>query len=356
MAKLPPELAAPTSEDGFSLVFAKGARQWFVHLWSNQVVTASIAKAPPLVFRKERSYKFVLPDGVKLEHAGFYATGVASATQRERAVAAYERAVRTKLGEGYALVSDSRVLERAAPHPKPARASAKRVGTLRGFAALEHWGNVARARTDARSVATLAAFEKHSEAEMRFAALVRAPREGAPVTVRGDVMTRAGARAFVWVPGDLHVRGNLALGVDLFVGGDLVVDGVVRDLAEWTHVLVRGNVTAGAIDMGSQLYARGTVSAPLVIVDGTGEIVAKRLETELLVEQGYDHTITGRIEATRRARFDEDADVALGVLESALRATFTRPARAALTKRGERFYFDKRPLVRALEKRARVFA
>ncbi|MFO0668751.1 MAG: hypothetical protein U0235_03845 [Polyangiaceae bacterium] len=355
---LPPELRAPASEGGFSLVFAKGPRQWFVHLWSNQLVTAEIPKAPPLVFRKERSFKFVLPERTKLETSGFYSSTASSATQRKRAVAAYERAIRTKLAEGYTLTADSRLLESAAPRPRPPRRSAAKVASLRGWPALAHCGEVTRASEDRRVTKTLAALADSTEAAVRFSALKKAARvRGAPVVVRGDVLKPPRARSFVWILGDLHVRGNLSLSIDLFVSGNLVVDGVIRDITEWTHVLVLGDVSARAIVMGSQLYAGGAVDAPVVIVDGTGELVAKKgTSSTLLVEQGYDHTLSGKPRAKHRARFDEDAERALVTLERVLRPTFTRPARLALAAKGERFYFDKRPLVAALEQKAHVFA
>ncbi len=358
-AKLPPELQAPTDETSYALLFARKKQQWLLWLWSNQVMSCVVKNAPPLAFVAERTYKFRFPEGTKLETKGFYAAGVPSKEQRRRAVAEYEKQLRARLGEGFELVADSRILEkRAKLRNRPKVLPAAKVAKLAPWPALVYWGTVYGASDDARVVAVAEACEKATEAEVRFAALKRLPKTSEKVVLRGDVADRAFKGKLLWVRGDLHVKGNLELGVSLMVSGDLVVDGVLSDAREWTQILVGGSVKAGAIDMGSQLFAGGAIEAELVVIDGTGELSAsKGLRTKLLVEEGYDHHVRGKVGAAHRVDFTKDAERGVATLEKLLVPKLGAAIREELEAKGEEFYFPKRVVVEAWRaKGAKVWA
>ncbi|MBP6629142.1 MAG: hypothetical protein KBG28_21105 [Kofleriaceae bacterium] len=361
-AKLPPELAAPVDEKGYSLLFAKGKRQWLVHLWSNQVVSCDIANAPPLGFVKELTYRFRLPADVRLESKGFYKHGVPSKTQRERAVAEYNKQVRARLAEGFELVGDSRALDQSANTKARAKAKAgelapSAIKKLAPWDALRYWGTRFVASNDPRVNRIVATCEAASEAAARHAALCKLPSTGDLITITGGVTDRLLREPFLWIPGDLRVKGDLELGVDLFVSGDLTVDGIVRDTREWAHCLVGGNVKAGALFVGSQLYAKGTVTSDLVVVDGTGELVAgKGLTSRLLVEVGYDHKIKARpLRAKHHADFRKDAGRGVSTLEKVLAPALAARFRAELEDQGEDFYFRKKVMLDVCKAKKRVW-
>jgi hypothetical protein len=356
--ELPPHLAASRDEKGYSLLFRKGVRQWFIHLWSNQVTSCAFGKAPPLVFNAKWTYKFELPNSAKLENKGFYAHDVPSAEQRRRAVAEYAAQVLAHIEDGYELVADSRPLEtehkaKSKPRALPTAKAAK----LAPWPALKHWGTRYAASDDPRVQAIATECEDNSEPEVQFAALRSLAASRETVTITGDVSDKAFDGPFLWITGNLHVKGHLELDVDLFVSGNLMVDGIVRDKREWHHLLVGGDVRAELIDMGSQLYAGGKVHAELVLIDGTGEMVAgKGLHTRVLVEEGYDHRITGDLHVRYHAIFANAADEGVATLEKVIAPKIAAAIRRELKAKGEDFYFDKNLVTGAWKKgRDRVF-
>lgn len=116
--------------------------------------------------------------------------------------------------------------------------------------------------------------------------------------------------------GDVHIKGNLNFDMRIYITGNLVVDGVIQDTEEWSPLLVGGNIKAGGIEMGSQIFCAGKISTPLVCIDGTGELlVGEKLEAKLLTEEGYDHHINGRLNVQHHINFAEEEKQPLQELE-----------------------------------------
>jgi hypothetical protein len=337
-AKLPKELEAPSSETEYALLFMKGKRQWVVHLWSNQVTACSIPNAPQLGFRSDNHYKFVLPNRSKLEKKGFYNAKVANKEQRRRAVAEYTRLILARLRDGYELVADSRVLEKRARARARARAKSRaltpaQIRKLSPSKALAYFGTLHAASDDMRVQRVAKRFEDATEPEVQFAALCSLPATRDEITLEGNVET----------------------GVDLFVSGDLTVDGVVRDLREWTHILVGGSVKAGALDVGSQVYSAGAITAELVVIDGTGDLLARKgLRARLLVEEGFDHHVQANVTVKHRVVFTKSPEAGIATLEKVVAPTLAAKVRRDLEAAGEDFYFRKSILIDAWRTRQRV--
>jgi hypothetical protein len=351
--ELPRALAAPKNEKGYSLLFRKGAAQWLIHLWSNQVVSCAFGKGtPPLVFDAGWTYKFALPASTRLESRGFYSADVPSDEQRRRAVAEYTEQILARLEEGYELVADSRPLEKEQKaKSKPRALPSAKIGKLAPWPALRYWGTRYAASGDRKLQAIATKCEDSTEPEVQFAAIRKIPASKETATIDGDVSDKEADCPFLWITGSLHVKGNLEVGVDLFVSGDLTVDGVIRDKREWNHILVGGDVRAGAVDMGSQLYAGGRVEAEVVLVDGTGEILTKKgLHAKVLVEEGYDHRITADLQVKHHANFADDAEKGVVTLEKAFAPKLGAAIRRKWKAEGDDFYFDKDVVIDAWKK------
>jgi hypothetical protein len=359
--KLPKELEAPSSETEYALLFMKGKRQWLVHLWSNQVTACDLPTAPPLRFHGDNHYKFLLPDRAKLEAKGFYKHDVPSKEQRRGAVAEYTKQIVARLRDGYELVADSRVLEKAEKARAKSRAKSRaltpaQIKKLTPLKALEYWGTLHAASDDMRVQRVAARFKDATEPEVQFAALCSLPATADEIALAGNIVADGCTRDFLWIRGDLHVKGDLETAVDLFVSGDLTVDGVVRDLREWTHILVGGSVKAGALDVGSQLYAAGRIVADLVVIDGTGELLAKKgLRARLLVEEGYDHHVRAKPTVKHRVDFKKSPVAGVAVLDKVLAPALVAAVRRDVEAQGEEFYFRKSILIDAWKAHTRVW-
>jgi hypothetical protein len=360
-AKLPKELRAPANETEYALLFMKGKRQWVVHLWSNQVTSCAISNAPKLGFERDSHYKFVLPNSVKLRQQGFYKASVPSKEQRRRAVAEYTKRIVARLRDGYELVADSRVLEKAAKARARTRAKSRtltpaQIRKLTPWNALKYFGTLHTASDDKRVQRVAERFEDATEPEVQFAALCSLPATSEKITLPRNVVANRFNGEFLWIRGDLHVKGDLETDVDLFVSGDLTVDGVVSDLREWTHILVGGSVEAGALDVGSQLYAAGGIAAELVVIDGTGALLARKgLRARLLVEEGFAHHVKAKVTVKHRVNLAKSPEAGVAALEKVLAPTLAAAVRRDFEKAGEDFYFEKSIVIDAWKARKRVW-
>lgn len=229
--------------------------------------------------------------------------------------------------------------------------------TLSPWEVLEDCGTRHAASDEPRVAKVVAVCTERWEAEVRHAALCKLARTAEQVTIGGSVTEGRLREPFLWIRGDLHVKGNLELGVDLFVSGDLTVDGIVRDTREWSHLLVGGDVKAGALIVGSQLHAKGKVSADLVVVDGTGElVVGKGLTARLLIEEGRDHSLAARpLRAAHHVDFRKDPKRAVTTLEQVIAPNLAVALRREFESRGDGFYFQKALLVDAWKAKKRVW-
>lgn len=350
MSGLPPGLAPPENEAGFALVFQKQACQWFIHLWSNQVTACEVHDASPLQFEDARTYKFVLPATAALKSWSFYRHGLPTKQQRALAVEEHTRQVAERLEAGFVLQADSRLLKPPPKVRRTRRVAPARVKALKGWAALKYWGTRFEEANDPAFKVARAVLEKETEAAVKHQALSRLPSTSTPlVSIKGDVRDSRFSGTFLYFPGDLHVTGSLELGVDLYVGGHLTVDGVLKDSQEWTHFLVGGDLTAGGLDIGSQVHCTGRVTAPFVVIDGTGELVARELKADLLVEEGFDHAVRCIVKAKHRVDFRKEPEVGLQVLERVLEARLAAKFRREFNERGEDFYFEKDLVIEALK-------
>jgi hypothetical protein len=369
MAPLPAHLLPSKNKESFSLVFRKGQTQWLVNLWSNQVTVYAVNKAPALPFAAGNLYRFTLPEGAKGLTFSFYKHALPSATQRANAEAKYASLIKTKLKEGFTLQADSRPTSaRVKKQKETATKNQAPPKNAKGWEALRYWGTrhheidrsafaqaigVVKKRYGQR--ATLPPenitsfgelFESTTEAWVRFAAMLVAKhcvtRTAQPLEV--DLRTgRATRSELLFIPGDLEIEGDLELGVDLLVAGSLTVNGLIRDKSEWTHLLVGGDLTATrGLDVGSQFYAAGEIAAPCIAIDGTGELSAKQISTKLLIEAGFDHSLTGKIKATHRLDFTDDTiEPHLAVLDRMLAPKTAKAIRAKWAQDGDGFYFPK---------------
>jgi hypothetical protein len=303
----------------------------------------------------------VLPNSAKLQQKGFYKADVPSKEQRRRAVAEYTKQILARLRDGYELVADSRVLEKAAK--ARAKASAKsrtltpsQIRKLTPWNALKYFGTLHAASDDMRVQRVVERFEDATEPEVQFAALCSLPATSDEITLAGNIVANRFEGDFLWIRGDLHVKGDLATEVDLFVSGDLTVDGVVSDLREWTHILVGGSVKADALDVGSQLYAAGGIAAELVVIDGTGDLLARKgLRARLLVEEGFDHHVKAKVTVNHRVDFAKSAEAGVVTLEKVLAPPLAAKVRRDLEKAGEEFYFRKSIVIDAWRAHQRVW-
>jgi len=272
-------------------------------------------------------------------------------------VTEYTRQILLRLRDGYELVADSRVLEKAAKRrARPRVLSPAQVKKLSPWEALKYWGTLHRASDDARVQKVTDRSDRASEPEVQFAALRSVQSTAEKVTITGSVAGAQCKSPYLWVRGDLHIRGSLELGVDLLVSGNLTVDGVLRDTREWTHFLVGGNVKAGALDVGSQLYAGGEIVAELVVIDGTGQLKAgKALRTRLLVEEGYDHQVRGKQRVTHAVDFANRAESSMATLEKLLTDPLAAAVRRKFDADGDDFYFPKSVVIDAWKAGKRVW-
>ena len=361
-------LPTPRNEEPFSLVFRKGQTQWLINLWSNQVTVYTVHKAPALVFAGANLYRFTLPAGSKSLKFSFYKYDLPSVSQRANAEARYASLIKTKLKEGFTLQADSRPTSaRVKKQKETATKNQAPPKNAKGWEALQYWGTrhfeidrtaftkaigVVKKRYGQR--ATLPPqnitsfgelFESTTEAWVRFAAMLVAKH---CVTINAPLkvdLHKGGATksALLFIPGDLEIEGDLELGVDLLVAGSLKVNGLIRDQREWMHLLVGGDLTATeGLDVGSQFYAVGKIAAPCIAIDGTGELSGKQISTKLLIEEGSDHALTGKVKATHRLDFDDDdIEAHIAVLDRLLKPRVAKAIRGRWTKEGDDFYFPK---------------
>lgn len=362
-------LPTPSIEAPFSLVFRKGETQWLINLWSNQVTVCTVNEAPPLAFAGDSLYRFILPAGARCQKFSFYKYELPGKTQRAKAEAKYASLIKTKLKAGFTLQADSRptsarvkkqkesVTKNQPPPPKRAK----------GWEVLQYWGTrhfeidraalakaigLVKKRTghgasmppeNITSFKEL--FESTTEPWVQFAALLAAKycvTLNAPLKV--DLRSgRTRTRDLLFIAGDLEIEGNLDLDVDLLVAGSLTVNGLIRDRREWTHLLVAGELTATqGLDVGSQFYAAGSIAAPCIAIDGTGELSGKQISTKLLIEAGYDHQVSGKLKATHRLDFTaDDITSHFDVLDSVLAPKIAKAIRANWARAKDDFYFPK---------------
>ena len=73
----------------------------------------------------------------------------------------------------------------------------------------------------------------------------------------------------------------------------------------------------------------------------------KGLRARLLVEEGYDHHLRGKVTAKHRVDFTKDEARGVAVLEKVLAPKVSAVLRAELEAKGEDFYFPKRVVVNA---------
>lgn len=358
----------PKNEEAFSLVFRKGQTQWLINLWSNQVTVFTVKKTPTLAFAGGNLYRFVLPGGARCQRFSFYKYEHPSATQRANAEAKYASLINTKLKAGFTLQADSRPTSaRVKKQKETATKNQMPPKRAKGWDVLQYWGTrhleidraalakaIGMVKKRTGQGATLPPenitsfnelFTSSTEAWVRFAALLVAQHcvtLNAPLKV--DLRKGGAPKAdLLFIAGDLEIEGNLNLGVDLLVAGSLTVNGLIRDKREWTHLLVAGDLTATkGLDVGSQFYAAGTISAPCIAIDGTGELSGKRISTKLLIEEGFDHQVLGKVKATHRLDFRvDDLEPHFAVLDRVLTPKIAKTIRAKWARDGADFYFPK---------------
>ena len=92
--------------------------------------------------------------------------------------------------------------------------------------------------------------------------------------------------------GDLHVKGSLTFAGNLFVLGDLVVDGVLGEYSHGAHCLVAGSIRARGIKCGGTIVSGKEISAEVVFVEIDGRIGAA---TGL--EAGGNHAVDAMVTA-----------------------------------------------------------
>lgn len=369
MPSLPFELQpTPKNETAFSLVFRKGQTQWLINLWSNQVTEWTAEDAPDLVFAGDRLYRFVLPAGATSRSHSFAGYKPAD-TQRAKAEAKYTALINHKRKEGFAIQADSRPTSaRVKKQKETATKNKPPPKNATGWEALAYWGSRHHEIDRAAFSKAMALvkkrygqtqplppehvtsfnelFENTTEPWVQFATLLVAkhtvPLNPKPLKITLQKSKPPKAK-FFFIPGDLEIEGDLNLGIDLFIAGSLTVNGLIRDTREWTHLLVAGDLTASkGIDVGSQFYATGSITAPCIAIDGTGQLIGKRISADVLIEEGFDHSVKGAVKAKHHLDFaHDDAETAIKTLDHVLAPKVAKAIRATWKKEGDDFYFPK---------------
>ncbi len=120
--------------------------------------------------------------------------------------------------------------------------------------------------------------------------------------------------------GSLTVRGNLDLDAHLFVLGDLHVHGRVRDLVDWTRLIVTGDLRCATMWSASPVWVAGQIDVQVAYLASHGKIFAGRgLRADLVIESPGVHGVDGEIDAAYHSPASEwsaDARAALDRLAS----------------------------------------
>lgn len=99
--------------------------------------------------------------------------------------------------------------------------------------------------------------------------------------------------------GDLHVKGSLTFAGNLFVLGDLIVDGLLCEHWHGAHCLVAGSIRARGIKCGGTILSGGGIAAEVVFVELEGRIGAgSALEADLVVVEGASARPLGKVKAS----------------------------------------------------------
>jgi hypothetical protein len=117
------------------------------------------------------------------------------------------------------------------------------------------------------------------------------------VVHRGDMMLEEPTIYFR----DLHVKGSLTFSGNLFVLGDLVVDGVLREYWDVAHCLVAGSIRARGIKCGGTILSGAGIRAEAVFVELGGKLGATSgVEADLVIVEDRDVNVLAKVKAKQK--------------------------------------------------------
>ncbi|MGN6110379.1 MAG: WGR domain-containing protein [Kofleriaceae bacterium] len=139
--------------------------------------------------------------------------------------------------------------------------------------------------------------------------------KGAP-TSHGKSVYLRDARVF---PGDLHVKGDLAFGSDIYVLGDVIVDGTIEERPHTGNLIVAGSIRAHGIKCGARIYSGKTIRTEVLFVEVAGRPGAiGGINADLAIIEDADDIRGVKLAAKQRVVLRFESTVPLEKLKSIL--------------------------------------